>query len=1335
MRGEFLIPTECVTPITSQYQKMCVNLKAICWPALGTDMRSASGQATGRGAVMRNSAHRIINASQPGFWALYATALAIALIISSRAAFDGVTSNIYNAANRYWLFEECKRDMPGYEVDILMYVAIFLVVFILQKLLSDTARRNEALIGGLMRRLSPWRSIKFRYLAYGLAVYGGKMWRWLSSSWRPHLFWVVVFAALGVAHQKLLPAGGSPGASGEKVTFLNVARQSLSSLPFLTKVLVSYAFAWVVFSYWRGRNRLLILAPVNHAGEAFKDFADGLELQIMNSLKRLADLLSTPDRGVDPSRNGGLEAPKGSKISAVRINVDDDIARFANLIDDSAAVSLGPAKVSLKALFNLVARLTRGNQLRSSLHRNGDKLLLVAELARGGSWKIECEIADDTSKEDRAERLDQMYHELVYSVLRSLPRQLPRQTGLSWKPLRHVSVGLRALLDAQSNQVGRFDNLRKAEEHFLAARGLADGVARFSYLLGVVYVELEKYSDPNEASNWNAAARAAFTQALREDPRHLDAAYAIAWQSCSRAGQDDTDQHTDQYAFAVEFADRMLAVDRTDARAWNIRGVALRGLREGHGKEDAWKGGLDNSESAAQYLWSAICKQAWLGKVPASLRQDQTDYFTNLGLAVRKPGSCKRAKRILRQAMHDNPASRPAFALAMILDEKLGDQVEWVQKHGGKVDPYFGTYRSDGYALLGWMRARWYWLYYRKPPAEMMFKKAIFASKKLEERAQIRVWLAVSLLKWRKNVSYLGVNTLHYNDKIQEALSQLLDSPSLIKGEEMKLLSDCLDDRMFDFSDCVPQSLYIYGSSAHGGKRTLWTTFYLRSELNQLPCGDLDSQYCNGDKLAKLTSVIAELRRHSPTKYAPADRGRNAFEWLRAYTLIMLGAIRINDPTYFSRGGKDVKDTLKKGIADLNSGISILDQPGGFPREDILIAAYAKLSWGQSRMMQLEIDPRDRGNDLSGAVKNADKQKARSPFDASGYWSLQWMYAVRSDFESAERTGVIGESLNPIYDNFLYSRAWIHWKIGKEKTDPKLRNKYFRSAIGALESYLLRITDICWQGHIHFWLGRFFGELGEYDRSRNHYEVARNLNYNIIASSMFIVINYVRQEQYDLARSYLNDAMYQLAESRRRYMKENSNGAESIPALKRKWLGERDEGAFSFRDQFPIGFLLSRIILLKAVVRCERHHYSGAQRHLDSASQFIERWPLKTKASREEIFERRALRRSLDANRLDVRGRIQLGRGDRNEAIRAFQESLVIEGTAGTAYQLARLAVARAEDSKPGRPRRTCIDEAGQKIDQTRKLDIQDLYVERLAKLEQRLEKLSVAPTNSRPAA
>ena len=118
----------------------------------------------------------------------------------------------------------------------------------------------------------------------------------------------------------------------------------------------------------------------------------------------------------------------------------------------------------------------------------------------------------------------------------------------------------------------------------------------------------------------------------------------------------------------------------------------------------------------------------------------------------------------------------------------------------------------------------------------------------------------------------------------------------------------------------------------------------------------------------------------------------------------MRGAIRINDTTYFSSRGQDAKQTLKKGIADLRSGIAILDQPSAFPREDILIAAYAKLSAAQSAMMQLETDSRDQVNDLSGAVESAEKVKARAPFEAKGYYNLQWMYAVRSDFDSAEKS-------------------------------------------------------------------------------------------------------------------------------------------------------------------------------------------------------------------------------------------------------------------------------------------------------------------------------------------
>ena len=69
-------------------------------------------------------------------------------------------------------------------------------------------------------------------------------------------------------------------------------------------------------------------------------------------------------------------------------------------------------------------------------------------------------------------------------------------------------------------------------------------------------------------------------------------------------------------------------------------------------------------------------------------------------------------------------------------------------------------------------------------------------------------------------------------------------------------------------------------------------------------------------------------------------------------------------------------------------------------------------------MMQLETDSRDQVNDLSGAVESAEKVKARAPFEAKGYYNLQWMYAVRSDFDSAERINLMLSVPNSVTDVF-----------------------------------------------------------------------------------------------------------------------------------------------------------------------------------------------------------------------------------------------------------------------------------------------------------------------------
>jgi hypothetical protein len=250
-----------------------------------------------------------------------------------------------------------------------------------------------------IRRLSPWRSIIFRYFAYDAAVYGGRLVRWLTSGWRQPLLWIVVVGALAILRrawiagasltppltvEKLRAAlsaviAGLPnpieierrlqemvdnGAAGELLnekpapTVMSVTGEALRSWDFPIEVLVATAIAWIAIYYWRGRNRLLVLAPVNHAGDAFKDFAAGLELRIMNELKRLRSLHAMPDRGRAARGGTSLEAWAGKsldQVSGLRIGVNDDVARFSALIDDSAAVSVGPAKISLRPLFALFA--------------------------------------------------------------------------------------------------------------------------------------------------------------------------------------------------------------------------------------------------------------------------------------------------------------------------------------------------------------------------------------------------------------------------------------------------------------------------------------------------------------------------------------------------------------------------------------------------------------------------------------------------------------------------------------------------------------------------------------------------------------------------------------------------------------------------------------------------------------------------------------------------------------------------------------------------------------------------------------------------------------------
>src|SRR5271166_1539450 len=163
---------------------------------------------------MRNFLQRLIIAPRPWIGAFCALVPANILIV--------IGAIIYNRSflnpSKYSILQECERDMPGYGLELSLYLAMFFLFLFLRNLLSESARHTEAFLASLIRRFSPWRWITFRYIAYEFAVYGGRIWRWLSSSWRPHLFGIIAFVALGIVWRAWAAhAGRTPDETNEKV--------------------------------------------------------------------------------------------------------------------------------------------------------------------------------------------------------------------------------------------------------------------------------------------------------------------------------------------------------------------------------------------------------------------------------------------------------------------------------------------------------------------------------------------------------------------------------------------------------------------------------------------------------------------------------------------------------------------------------------------------------------------------------------------------------------------------------------------------------------------------------------------------------------------------------------------------------------------------------------------------------------------------------------------------------------------------------------------------------------------------------------------------------------
>jgi tetratricopeptide (TPR) repeat protein len=455
---------------------------------------------------------------------------------------------------------------------------------------------------------------------------------------------------------------------------LHIDIGALVTWTFVVQVVVIWALLWLALRILRDSGRLFVLAAVNHAGKDFDSFAAGLPAQVATDLGRLSTLYRTIDDANPPTRGG-------ESVAGLKVKVSDRGETFANVVDAKSIVTLGPLSVPLRPLFAIFeSSILRPRRLSSSLHQNGTCLTLLADI-RGpdGNWRIERDLPAPASAEEMARTLSAMTEELVYRVFTAT---VP--TGSTdWAAVKWFSEGLRAYRSTLNTDMDKEINLGEAERHFFEAFRVDKNFARCIYNLGVLY----------QRSGKTKKATAAFERALENNPRNVDAAYALSL-IYQQAGDLDR---------SLMLAEQAITHDRTNWRTWNMKGFLWRRLQPDPEVKPAWRSSLEFREQAAGLAWRDFCLAAWRGPSldapgKASLdapRKAIAIPFTNLAVAVAALDARDRRRSvlILRQAIRQRPQASLYFELGKILKEQNILQEQGVRSLTGALDSFQNALR------------------------------------------------------------------------------------------------------------------------------------------------------------------------------------------------------------------------------------------------------------------------------------------------------------------------------------------------------------------------------------------------------------------------------------------------------------------------------------------------------------------------------------------------------------------------------------------------------------------------------------------------------------------
>lgn len=367
-------------------------------------------------------------------------------------------------------------------------------------------------------------------------------------------------------------------------------------------ILALYGLVILALLAYRARRSVVVAEFVDHTsdnpenGEAprrlDKDAKPlrGAATLLVIELARLQALY----RVVDERRAIGTAVGEGRPLDAtVKVEALSEVLRSA--VSAESKVSVGPITIPIGALMALLGRLVEGPQLTGALHKDGDSLILTAQLSGGGgrdhSWRVR---GDSRSREfvqkaaeiapDRSPLINEMIEQLACRMF----SDLTLAKAVNWRATHHFINALRAFRRCLRVARGRKLNLKVAERELIEAFSEDDGFVLVFYNLGVVYTELWRMalheakamrtaSDPRakeaadakdiEAADQLHAAEAAFSRAIEQDPGRWEAYYALALTRFERGRRYSV----------VEQCERVLALGpplANRAKAYDLKGLA-----------------------------------------------------------------------------------------------------------------------------------------------------------------------------------------------------------------------------------------------------------------------------------------------------------------------------------------------------------------------------------------------------------------------------------------------------------------------------------------------------------------------------------------------------------------------------------------------------------------------------------------------------------------------------------------------------------------------------------------------------------------------------------------